>query len=219
MVVVQRPKKQPNQLAAKKQPKPAQSGAKSNVAVSKVSGEVVQRRGKEKEEVRPKRPSKLKQVILEERNEKFQDFQDTVGADAEAVLDKRLEHHRSQLLKSGVKLALRTENQRMMERLKTVPKVRNESASTAAAVHLEQRREYCRQLLTDDLDVKLYEMLSQLVMFQNRLRATNPLKAKMRRRLIVGFREVSRAVNLGKAKCVVMAPNIEDINSPSTFHE
>lgn len=187
----------------------------SKVVISKASGETVVRRGKEREEVKPKRPSKLKQVILEERKEKYAELKDTLGEDADADLDKRLEAHRAKLLKQGVKLALRTENQRQIERLKTVPKVAKDSASVAAHVHREQQREYCRQILTEDLDKKIYDLLSQLAVFQERLKATNPLKAKMRRRLIVGLREVTRAINLGKAKCVFMAPNIEDINSPS----
>jgi hypothetical protein len=199
-------------------PTPSSKGNASNVVISKVSGEAVVRRGKEREEVRPKRPTKLKQVILEERNERFHELKDTLGEDANVALDLRLEAHKNRLLKSGIKLALRTENQKMIERLKTVPKVPKESSSVAAAVHQQQQREYCRQLLTEDLDTKIFDMLAQLVVFQDRAKATNPLKAKMRRRLIVGFREVTRAVNLGKAKCVVMAPNIEDITSPSSYH-
>ena len=39
---------------------------------------------------------------------------------------------------------------------------------------------------------------------------SDPIKAKMRRRLVLGLREVHKSVTLQRAKAVVVAPNIEE---------
>eukprot|EP00475_Leptophrys_vorax_P042552 TRINITY_DN80195_c0_g1_i1.p1 TRINITY_DN80195_c0_g1~~TRINITY_DN80195_c0_g1_i1.p1 ORF type:complete len:148 (+),score=15.87 TRINITY_DN80195_c0_g1_i1:68-445(+) len=41
----------------------------------------------------------------------------------------------------------------------------------------------------------------------------DPIKANMRRRFLSGMREVGRAVRLGRAKCVLVAPNIEQVEA------
>jgi DNA primase len=71
-----------------------------------VSGQTVQRRGKEKEEVRPKRPTVLKQIILKDREEKFREVKTEAGENADEILDQRLESHRQKLLQKGVKVIL-----------------------------------------------------------------------------------------------------------------
>ena len=51
-------------------------------------------------------------------------------------------------------------------------------------------REYVTQPLDKQLDVAVSDMLSKLMEFQERLRHRDPVKAKMRRRLVFGLREV-----------------------------
>jgi hypothetical protein len=84
-----------------------------------------------------------------------------------------------------------------MERLKNVPRLPTRP----------HQREYCRQILTEDLDEKVFQLISQLAVFQERQKQQNPLKAKMRRRLVVGLREATRAVRLGKVRLIWMADN------------
>ena len=41
----------------------------------------------------------------------------------------------------------------------------------------------------------------------------DPIKAKMRRRLVMGIREVTKHLKLKKLKCVIISPNLEKIQS------
>ena len=44
----------------------------------------------------------------------------------------------------------------------------------------------------------------------------DPIKAKMRRRLVMGIREVTKHLKLKKLKCVIISPNLEKIQSKGT---
>lgn len=72
---------------------------------------------------------------------------------------------------------------------------------------------YCKQVITSELNRVTTELLKELLRFQERAKARDPIKAKKKRRLVVGLREVSRAVRSGRAKCIIVAPNIEAIVS------
>lgn len=72
---------------------------------------------------------------------------------------------------------------------------------------------YCKQVITTELNRVTTELLKELLRFQERAKAKDPIKAKKKRRLVVGLREVSRAVRSGRAKCIIVAPNIEAIVS------
>jgi len=41
----------------------------------------------------------------------------------------------------------------------------------------------------------------------------DPIKAKMRRRIVMGIREVTKHLKLKKLKCVIISPNLEKIQS------
>jgi selenocysteine insertion sequence-binding protein 2 len=72
-----------------------------------------------------------------------------------------------------------------------------------------QQRHYVNQLPTPELDALVVEMLSNLFRFQERLRLTSPAKAKAKRRLVMGIREVLRGLRAGNVKMVIAAPNID----------
>ena len=55
--------------------------------------------------------------------------------------------------------------------------------------------------------------MAKLKYFQDRLKATDPVKAKMRRRFVLGLREVRRGVMARKVKAVIMTPNIEQVET------
>ena len=72
-------------------------------------------------------------------------------------------------------------------------------------------REYVtQQRLDQELDKLVFEMLGELMKFQERARIQDPNKAKLRRRLVFGLREVKRGIKANKVKCVVVAPNIDE---------
>mmetsp|Transcript_43085 Transcript_43085/g.111644 ORF Transcript_43085/g.111644 Transcript_43085/m.111644 type:complete len:287 (+) Transcript_43085:143-1003(+) len=71
-------------------------------------------------------------------------------------------------------------------------------------------RGYCKQVLSKEFDELVATMLKTLLGFQQRLRASEPMKAKLRRRLVFGLREVLRGTKLGHVKMLILTPNIED---------
>jgi len=72
---------------------------------------------------------------------------------------------------------------------------------------------YCNQILSTELNKEVASLLSELLGFQQRAYLKDPVKAAMRRRLVFGLREVAKGVRVKKAKCVIVAPNIEESTS------
>ena len=80
--------------------------------------------------------------------------------------------------------------------------------------HSRRFREYCNQRINPEMNATMKEFLVKLSMFQRRAYELNPMKAtKLKRRLVVGFREVLKYIRLGKIKCVIIAPDIERIQA------
>eukprot|EP00743_Colponemidia_sp_Colp-15_P009150 GILK01009984.1.p1 GENE.GILK01009984.1~~GILK01009984.1.p1 ORF type:complete len:406 (-),score=71.13 GILK01009984.1:90-1208(-) len=72
-------------------------------------------------------------------------------------------------------------------------------------------REYVDQQLSVELDEVVGALVADLHRFQERMKAMEPLKAKMRRRMVTGLREVTRGIKANKIKSIICAPNIEKI--------
>lgn len=75
---------------------------------------------------------------------------------------------------------------------------------------------YCSQMLSKDIDECVTELLKELVRFQDRLYQKDPMKARMKRRIVMGLREVLKHLKLRKVKCVIISPNCERIQSKGT---
>eukprot|EP01025_Chloroclados_australasicus_P031460 TRINITY_DN3179_c1_g1_i11.p1 TRINITY_DN3179_c1_g1~~TRINITY_DN3179_c1_g1_i11.p1 ORF type:complete len:631 (-),score=71.51 TRINITY_DN3179_c1_g1_i11:764-2656(-) len=76
-----------------------------------------------------------------------------------------------------------------------------------------QCREYCTQIISSELNTLVVEFLQTLYKFQERQMVNDPINAKARRRMVSGLREVGKVVKNNKAKCIILAPNIERIES------
>ncbi|KAK9818831.1 hypothetical protein WJX74_008862 [Apatococcus lobatus] len=74
-------------------------------------------------------------------------------------------------------------------------------------------RTYCCQVITADLNKVVVELLQSLLYWQERARALHPAKAKQKKRLVSGLREVAKAVRSKRARVVIVAPNIEHIQT------
>lgn len=72
---------------------------------------------------------------------------------------------------------------------------------------------HANQIITDELNEATTALLSTLKRFQDRLYHTDKIKAKQRRRLLYGLREVAKSVDAKTSKVVIIAPNIEKIES------
>lgn len=71
-------------------------------------------------------------------------------------------------------------------------------------------------MLSKDVDQCVTALLKELVRFQDRLYQKDPMKARMKRRIVMGLREVLKHLKLRKVKCVVISPNCERIQSKGT---
>lgn len=72
---------------------------------------------------------------------------------------------------------------------------------------------YCSQILSKEVDACVTELLKELVRFQDRMYQKDPVKAKTKRRLVLGLREVLKHLKLRKLKCIIISPNCEKIQS------
>jgi len=86
------------------------------------------------------------------------------------------------------------------------------TSKTFVGIDAEDIR-YAEQVITNDLNSSATTLLKKLKGFQDRLYHTDKIKAKMRRRLLYGLREVAKSVNVKTSKAIIIAPNIEKIES------
>lgn len=68
-------------------------------------------------------------------------------------------------------------------------------------------------MLNKEIDESVTMLLQELVRFQERVYQKEPTKAKSKRRLVMGLREVTKHMKLHKIKCVIISPNCEKIQS------
>lgn len=72
---------------------------------------------------------------------------------------------------------------------------------------------YCSQMLSKEVDACVTDLLKELVRFQDRMYQKDPVKAKTKRRLVLGLREVLKHLKLRKLKCIIISPNCEKIQA------
>lgn len=78
-------------------------------------------------------------------------------------------------------------------------------------LHSRRFREYCDQVLSVEINQATKALITDLVFFQDRLHQKDPIKAKSKRRLVCGLKEVKKYLMLKKLKCLVFAPDIEAV--------
>nr|XP_048705203.1 selenocysteine insertion sequence-binding protein 2 isoform X5 [Caretta caretta] len=91
--------------------------------------------------------------------------------------------------------------------------------SSLPKIHSRRFRDYCSQVLSKEVDSCVTDLLKELVRFQDRLYQKDPVKAKTKRRLVMGLREVLKHLKLKKLKCVIISPNCEKIQSKGGLDE
>ncbi|KAH0628187.1 hypothetical protein JD844_009035 [Phrynosoma platyrhinos] len=91
--------------------------------------------------------------------------------------------------------------------------------SNLPKIHSRRFRDYCTQVLSKEVDSCVTDLLKELVRFQDRLYQKDPVKAKTKRRLVMGLREVLKHLKLKKLKCVIISPNCEKIQSKGGLDE
>uniref|UniRef100_A0A3Q3XJG7 Ribosomal protein eL8/eL30/eS12/Gadd45 domain-containing protein n=1 Tax=Mola mola TaxID=94237 RepID=A0A3Q3XJG7_MOLML len=184
------------------------------------------KKGKQREVPKAKKPSPLKKVILKEREERKQ----------RRLLEERgLPPEEFQLLNNAAEeeqcpteaTALNSANQLVTEADETDKDETAEEQTISPVlcpadppkIHSRKFRDYCSQMLSKDVDQCVTALLKELVRFQDRLYQKDPMKARMKRRIVMGLREVLKHLKLRKVKCVVISPNCERIQSKGGLDE
>ncbi|KAH9502160.1 hypothetical protein Btru_070284 [Bulinus truncatus] len=212
----------------------------------------VQKRGKERESGKPKKPSPLKKVILKEREQRkrlrlLDDDPDTTNLDDVGAPGVGIVGGESELSQDA--LSCKSEGTdggegsgaaELSADLSPISQTSPISMSPASPgnsgvnspvtgsigrdpvlmkIHSRRFREYCTQILDKEIDQCCASLLQDLVKFQDRMYHKDPVKAKTKRRVVLGLREVTKHLKLKKIKCVVISPNLEKIQSKGGLDE
>ncbi|XP_053061341.1 selenocysteine insertion sequence-binding protein 2 isoform X3 [Acinonyx jubatus] len=187
------------------------------------------KKGKQREVPKAKKPTSLKKIILKERQErKQQRLQENAvspapasdaALDGESGGDEALEQaepsegteESAAPTPTGQRKSEEppgTEPQKEADGLCLVP-----DGAGCPRIHSRRFRDYCSQMLSKEVDACVTDLLRELVRFQDRMYQKDPVKAKTKRRLVLGLREVLKHLKLRKLKCIIISPNCEKIQS------
>ncbi|XP_042329177.1 selenocysteine insertion sequence-binding protein 2-like isoform X2 [Sceloporus undulatus] len=196
------------------------------------------KRGKERELSKLKRPTALKKIILKEREEKkgrLSVDHSLLGGDEEQEVNLNLTPNQSEELalqeEPGLSVpsdtSLSPASQNSPYCMTPVSQGSPASSgigspmasSTITKIHSKRFREYCNQVLSKEIDECVTLLLQELVSFQEQIYQKDPMRAKAKRRLVMGLREVTKHMKLNKIKCVIISPNCEKIQSKGGLDE
>ncbi|XP_011830579.1 PREDICTED: selenocysteine insertion sequence-binding protein 2 isoform X4 [Mandrillus leucophaeus] len=189
------------------------------------------KKGKQREIPKAKKPTSLKKIILKERQERKQQrlqenavspaFTSDDTQDGESGGDDQVPEQAEPSGPEGMDEPISTpaiegkseeppgtELQRDTEASHFAP-----NHATFPKIHSRRFRDYCSQMLSKEVDACVTDLLKELVRFQDRMYQKDPVKAKTKRRLVLGLREVLKHLKLKKLKCVIISPNCEKIQS------
>nr|XP_058157423.1 selenocysteine insertion sequence-binding protein 2 isoform X2 [Dasypus novemcinctus] len=186
------------------------------------------KKGKQREVPKAKKPTSLKKIILKEREErKQQRLQENVVSpaaasdtvqDGEGSGDEQGETSAPGGSEESVSSTpvLESKSEELPE-VELQPEADScplgPDAASFPKIHSRRFRDYCSQVLSKEVDACVTDLLKELVRFQDRMYQKDPVKAKTKRRLVLGLREVLKHLKLKKLKCVIISPNCEKIQS------
>lgn len=196
------------------------------------------KRGKEREIPKVKRPTALKKIILKEREgkkgkssvEQESSGQEEHGEECLHFTDDLPREPASQednglSMPSDASLSPASQNSPysitpVSQGSPASSGIGSPMASNAITkIHSRRFREYCNQVLSKEIDESVTLLLQELVRFQERVYQKDPTKAKSKRRLVMGLREVTKHMKLHKIKCVIISPNCEKIQAKGGLDE
>ncbi|XP_054943275.1 selenocysteine insertion sequence-binding protein 2 isoform X3 [Physeter macrocephalus] len=179
------------------------------------------KKGKQREVPKAKKPTSLKKIILKERQERKQqrlqenavspafasdDVQDGESGGDDQALGQPDPSGGTEELVSCASVA----ESKSEDRLGAEPQ---KEVEACPKIHSRRFRDYCSQMLSKEVDACVTDLLKELVRFQDRMYQKDPVKAKTKRRLVLGLREVLKHLKLRKLKCIIISPNCEKIQS------
>ncbi|XP_059689573.1 selenocysteine insertion sequence-binding protein 2 [Gavia stellata] len=181
------------------------------------------KKGKQREVPKAKRPTPLKKIILKEREQRKQKQlleQTAVPKDEDNTCQSAKNITEDETLLQDSQAAVPVtqavegfvENTGIKESTEG-SMISKQLTSDLPKIHSRKFRDYCSQVLSKEVDSCVTDLLKELVRFQDRLYQKDPVKAKIKRRLVMGLREVLKHLKLKKLKCVIISPNCEKIQS------
>ncbi|KAH8023384.1 hypothetical protein HPB51_013222 [Rhipicephalus microplus] len=87
----------------------------------------------------------------------------------------------------------------------------SEAQPEVKQLHSTRFRDYCDHVQSPEINKTTKALLADLVFYQDRLYQKDPIKARSKRRLVYGLKEVRKYLLLNKLKCIVFAPDIEEV--------
>ncbi|XP_065884560.1 selenocysteine insertion sequence-binding protein 2-like [Dysidea avara] len=185
------------------------------------------KRGKERETPAKKRPSALKKVILKEREEKkrLRDLEDSNADDVTVQLNMlSVAHGAHDEEATQVTPGSHDSHSQEQPPEECVADLQFSvhnilPSQKPKQLHSRKFREYCDHMLSPEIDNCVTDLLSDLHRFQTRAYLKDPIKARAKRRYVLGLREVTKHLRLKKVKCVIASPNMERIQSTGGIDE
>ncbi|NXM06541.1 SEBP2 protein, partial [Tyrannus savana] len=187
------------------------------------------KKGKQREVPKAKRPTPLKKIILKEREQRKQQHlleqkaalkdEDNVCQSAENITGNETLLLESQSALPVMQVAEGLLENTGIKESKEGSTTSKQLTPTLPKIHSRNFRDYCSQVLSKEVDSCVTDLLKELVRFQDRLYQKDPVKAKIKRRLVMGLREVLKHLKLKKLKCVIISPNCEKIQSKGGLDE
>ncbi|NXN39137.1 SEBP2 protein, partial [Rhinoptilus africanus] len=187
------------------------------------------KKGKQREVPKAKRPTRLKKIILKEREQRKQQHlleqtavpkdEDNICWSAENITEDVMFLQHSQAAASVTQVAEEFLENTGIKESTEGSMTSKQLTSNLPKIHSRKFRDYCSQVLSKEVDSCVTDLLKELVRFQDRLYQKDPVKAKIKRRLVMGLREVLKHLKLKKLKCVIISPNCEKIMSKGGLDE
>ncbi|XP_069784780.1 selenocysteine insertion sequence-binding protein 2 isoform X2 [Narcine bancroftii] len=203
------------------------------------------KRGKQREVPKAKKPTSLKKIILKEREERKQQRlleekglipsscniisapeSQTLTLDQNVIVNTNKEMAELNDSTEDLSNSAPSSPCQDLQPLSDVPKNPEEIWTknilpnpSHQKIHSRRFREYCSQVLSKEVDNFVTDLLKELVRFQDRLYQKDPIKAKKKRRIVMGLREVLKHLKLKRLKCVIISPNCERIKSKGGLDE
>ncbi|NXP90951.1 SEBP2 protein, partial [Passerina amoena] len=187
------------------------------------------KKGKQREVPKAKRPTPLKKIILKEREQRKQQHlleQKAASKDEDHICqtEGNVSENATLLQDSQAALPETQVAEGFLEHTgikesKEGSVTTKQLTATLPKIHSRNFRDYCSQVLSKEVDSCVTDLLKELVRFQDRLYQKDPVKAKIKRRLVMGLREVLKHLKLKKLKCVIISPNCEKIQSKGGLDE
>ncbi|XP_061185110.1 selenocysteine insertion sequence-binding protein 2-like [Saccostrea echinata] len=223
----------------------AKENKKPGVGHNLLDSSAPQKRGKERENPKAKKPSSLKKVILKEREEKkkmrllddaesanngvslgigvVSGNESDLSQDAFSSKGSVVDYTGTGTPASNDLSPISQTSPISMSPLSPGVSPQSSEVNSPIAgtigkevrmkIHSRRFREYCNQVLNKDIDSCCTHLLQDLVRFQDRMYHKDPVKAKTKRRIVLGLREVTKHLKLSKIKLVIISPNLEKIQS------